>query len=262
MHWRMHDPFFLDVIWSTPQVLAARMQFQRGRQLPCYRGNRPVPYVAHVTFDPIFCATVFPGADLPYENEELSKLLMDVHSRLTPSVDEQQAVATLVTKVLECLEAIALDRNKFSLGHIEEIRSIGSFKKGTMLAGHCLADIVVVLRGLPSFETTMMLGFLLRTEFLAKETGEIDEPPECLPRSYGFDFAYLGACVRVAFTTHSPEKPEPGIHISAPDQNVARAAILHARWVEEKASHTKVVVGAPLSPWCGPRHLSNLPSLC
>lgn len=33
---------------------------------------------------------------------------------------------------------------------VEEYREVGSFRKGTMLAGHNIADIVIVLRSLPT----------------------------------------------------------------------------------------------------------------
>ncbi|KAL7063444.1 hypothetical protein AAHC03_0658 [Spirometra sp. Aus1] len=214
----------------------------RTRQPP-HKGGRGVYYLTHMPFDPVCCASVFPGATAVPEEDNFVNAIMVHHSKLTPSSDEQQAVASLVTKVTECLEAIAVYPGKFEQNHIEETRPIGSFKKGTMLAGHCVADLVVILRSLPTFEATSALGQLLKDEFLAKETDASgDDDPEVHARPYGFDFSYLGATIRIAFSAHQSllKKINPEIHVSAADQSLALAGIRHARWAEENASHPNV----------------------
>ncbi|VDK42617.1 unnamed protein product [Taenia asiatica] len=203
---------------------------------------RPNSYMAHMPFDPIYCSAIFPGAKLPQENERLSRLLMDSHAQLTPSLGEQQAIATLVAKAVENLELIALEKGHSQVGQIEEIRVVGSFKEGTMLAGHCLADVVVLLRDSPTFEMARNISLLLKEKFLAKEE-EIEEPLEIIHQPYGFDLEYLGVCIRVAFAIqnfNAINTAEAGIHISPPDQSVAHAAIIHARWAEERAAHANV----------------------
>lgn len=72
--------------------------------------------MAHMPFDSIYCSAIFPGAKLPQENERLSRLLMDSHSQLTPSLGEQQAIATLVSKTVEYLESIALEKGHSQVG--------------------------------------------------------------------------------------------------------------------------------------------------
>ncbi|VDK20294.1 unnamed protein product [Anisakis simplex] len=75
-----------------------------------------------------------------------------------PTSAEQSAVVSLVNKVKGALQKIASNPDQSASMVLEEFREVGSFRKETMLAGHNVADIVVVFRSLPTFEAVSALG--------------------------------------------------------------------------------------------------------
>ena len=55
-----------------------------------------------------------------------------------------------MNKVKQVLEKIIVKPEDFPAAAIEEVREVGSFKKGTMLAKSNIADLVVILKSLPT----------------------------------------------------------------------------------------------------------------
>uniref|UniRef100_A0A8C5YAV9 DZF domain-containing protein n=1 Tax=Microcebus murinus TaxID=30608 RepID=A0A8C5YAV9_MICMU len=95
------------------------------------------PFVPHIPFDFYLCEMAFPG---------VKPALLKRNQDLAPNSAEQASILSLVTKM----------------------NNVGSYKKGTMTTGHNVADLVVMLKILPTLEDssevlTMLTNILITT---------------------------------------------------------------------------------------------------
>lgn len=210
---------------------------------PMPHGIPPKPFVPHIPFDLAQCSESAWVKCRP-ANEPVDKAFSEAvkkrHTLLTPSPKEQEAVANLVTKITGVLDNLIVAPGSFEAAQIEEIRQVGSFKKGTMLANRKTADLVVVLKTLPTKTAVEALGKKCK-EDLAKQG---IKPTTLTTNDTGFVIAHTTATVNVLIATIPPNirKLDPELHLDVKRVQLHAAAIRHARWMEENAGHANIKI--------------------
>src|SRR6218665_156768 len=86
----------------------------------------------------------------------------------------------------------------FILQQVEEVCRVGSYKMGTILAGHGIADIVVVLKTMPSYEA---LNALTQKLMESLHTADISKRYSSSRTERGLDVSSNDAAVKVLIST-------------------------------------------------------------
>ncbi|RWS15703.1 interleukin enhancer-binding factor 2-like protein [Dinothrombium tinctorium] len=173
----------------------------------------------------------------------LTQAILKRNADLTPSPEEQTNLVNLVSKVQIVIENITLTPGNFDACQIEEVRPVGSFKKGTMLTGRNIADLVVILKTLPIVEAIKSLGTKV-VEELTKMDPTYFVKMQTIDGGFDVISNTNGAVVRVLITTIMPNmrKIDPTIHLPVKMLQKHMSAIRHVRWFEESANLTTVKV--------------------
>ncbi|XP_035897241.1 interleukin enhancer-binding factor 2 homolog [Anopheles stephensi] len=236
--------------------------------------GRGAPYMNKKTFLPrhpfdlTLAEMAFPRVHPAPDDSALTNALLKRSQDLTPTAAEQTAISNLVAKVQGVLDNIVIAPGDFTKCQLEEVRQVGSYKKGTMMAGNNVADIVIILKSLPTKDCAEALGKKVEEDLQKSMKTEVVPKAEALSLTYsekGFEIMNSLAKVRCLIATlpQNMRKLETEKHLDFKIIQSHLAAIRHTRWFEENAHHSTIKVlirilkdlarrfdgFKPLNPW-------------
>jgi len=174
----------------------------------------------------------------------LSRRVQDI----TPSSDEQALVQGFCTKVATVVENMILTGEGKEL-MLDEVRAVGSQKKGTSLSGCTTADLVVLLREIPSASLASKLATKVMDVLnSAQEEGKEEQQEGTIVlknvSNNLFELESPKNVVTRVYVTTTADKvygmPPRDVVDTKPYEEALRM-IRHIRWWDDHTSHLKSV---------------------
>jgi interleukin enhancer-binding factor 2 len=231
-------------------------------QPPPPRYHHQPQFVPHLPFDPVLCEPVFPRVNDAADETTLNATLLKRHGELTPTPSDQAALLALVQKVQSVLDNLVVAPPPGWDVIIEEVRQVGSHKKNTISMGHGVADMVVVLKILPTVEAVNQLGRKVCEEVQASDPRDVIHMQM---NEGGCEISNPQTTVNLMITTAPANlrQLDKELHLDYKPMVQAMAAIRHTRWFDENATHSSIKVLVrllkdlrsrfvglePLNPW-------------
>jgi len=200
------------------------------------------PDMIYKSFDPLESKHLFQRVAPEKDDAELSQTILTKHQELTPAPEELAKLQEQVTKFTSIVDNLVVSSDVEI--DIEEMRVVGSFKKGTILAGHKSADIVLILKHLPTLEDVKKIMNSLKDKMNVLQPDKGKRAVAAVTES-GFTYVYSGFTLKVFITTlpnNTKETIDPEKHVKLDNLKNSLAAIRHARWFEENAFQSSIRV--------------------
>ncbi|KAG1695550.1 Interleukin enhancer-binding factor 2 [Nymphon striatum] len=198
-------------------------------------------FIPRLPFDIGLCESFFPKCRSQPDDTAFTQALLKRSQDLTPSTTDQATILSLVSKIQTVVDNVSVSPSSLDACQIEEVRQVGSFKKGTMMSGSNVADIVIILKTLPTGEAVQALANKIFEEL---KTFDPNEVFTMFMNDGGFEISCADATVKLLVTTIHPNlrKLDPDLHLNQKLLQNHLAAIRHSRWFEENAHHSTIKV--------------------
>lgn len=214
------------------------------------KGRKTLPYsLVHPIFDPYISEVTVTQPVNPKSaifDQFLDEAIQQRLSEITPEASELENLGHVVNKVTIVLEQLK-NKNSIDFCKIEDVTVVGSYRMGTILRGHRIADIVILLRTLPIKSALQTLGHRILDELTKSDHDGKFDPFDLKWRDDMIQLTNtLSDCsVLLRFTSNCDNLEKllsPSIHISKSKVKRNMQLIKQIRWCEENIKPKQNVI--------------------